>query len=161
MMMLLFKINGERYGLDVADVVELVPYVVLQSLPKSPAYIAGLMNFRGRIVPVVDLSILLCDKPVKHLMSSRIILIQPVKSEPRLVGLLAENVTETVKVSEDIFTDTGIQPETSAFVDKVVMHPAGVIQFVSPTKLLPKEVRVMLRGEGRTTVEAGNQNDVV
>lgn len=141
MMMLLFRINGERYGLDVAEVVELVPYVTLQKIPKAPDYVAGLMSFRGGIVPVVDLSILLCDRPVRHLMSSRIILIRPNKSEPKLVGLLAENVTETIKVSEGIFTDTGIQPETSAFVDKVAMHPDGVIQFVSPTKLLPEGVK--------------------
>ncbi len=160
-MLLLFKINGERYGLDVADVVELMPYVVLQKLPKSPAYIAGLMNLRGRIVPVVDLSILLCDRPVKRLMSSRIILIRPVKSETRLVGLLAENVTETIKVPEDIFTDTGIQPETSTFVDKVAMHPTGVIQVVAPSKLLPNEVKTMLRGEEGAAVGDGGGGDVI
>lgn len=160
-MLLLFKINGERYGLDVADVVELLPYVVLQRLPKSPTYIAGLMNLRGRIVPVVDLSILLCDRPVRRLMSSRIILIRPVKSETRLVGLLAENVTETIKVAEDIFTDTGIQPETNTFVDKVAMHPAGVIQIVTPTKLLPNEVKMMLRDEEGAAVGDGGGGDVI
>lgn len=161
MMLLLFKINGERYGLEVADVVELVPYVTLQRLPKSPAYIAGLMNLRGKIVPVVDLSILLCDRPVKRLMSSRIILIRPVKSGTRLVGLLAENVTATIKVPEELFTDTGIQPETSTFVDKVAMHPAGVIQVVAPPKLLPNEVKVMLRGEDGAAVNDGGGSDVV
>jgi len=161
MMILLFKINDGRYGLDVADVVELVPYVTLQKLPKSQEYIAGLLNFRGRIVPVVDLSILLCDVPVKHLMSSRIILVKPVSSEDRLVGLLAENVTETIKVSEDTFTDTGIQPETSAFVDKVIMRPDGVIQFVSPLKLLPNEVKVMMRAETAAGMMESGGGDVV
>ena len=145
MMMLLFRINDQRYGLDVADVVELVPYVTLQRLPKAPEYIAGLMNYRGHIVPVVDLAMLTREKPTRHLMSSRIILIRPVKSEKRFVGLLAENVTEARRISEDIFTDTGINSDTNTFVDKVAMHSTGMIQLVNLSKLLPIEVRVMLQ----------------
>ena len=149
MMLLLFRINDQRYGLDVADVVELVPFVTLQKLPKAPDYIAGLMNYRGNIVPVVDLAMLTRDKPTRHLMSSRIILIQPVKSEKRFVGLLAENVTEAKRISEEIFTDTGINADTNAFVDKVAMHPTGMIQLVNIAKLLPIEVRVMLQERTR------------
>ncbi len=145
MMMLLFKVNSGRYGLDVADVVELVPYVSMQSLPKAPEYIPGLMNYRGKIVPVVDLAMLINNSPVRQLMSSRIILIKPVKSNRRYVGLLAENVTEIIRVTEDDFTDTGIDPESSAFVEKVVMHPDGLIQYVDISKLLPSEVSAMLQ----------------
>lgn len=157
MMLLLFRIDDERYGIDVAEVVELVPYVNLQKLPKAPTYIAGLMNFRGAIVPVVDLVMLLCDRPVRRLMSSRIILIRPTASEQRLVGLLAEHVTETIKVSGDTFTDTGIVPEASAFVDRVVMHADGLIQLVAPAKLLPAEVKGMLNEEVRAA--EGRQGD--
>lgn len=160
-MMLLFKIDDERYGLDVADVVELVPYVSLQSLPKAPDYIPGLMNYRGKIVPVVDLAMLISDKPVKQLMSSRIILIKPIKTENRYIGLLAENVTETIKVSEDAFTDTGIDPDASAFVDKVVMHPDGLIQYVDVSKLLPNEVSAMLQKQVAENVAGKERSDVV
>ncbi len=149
MMMLLFRVNDECYGLNVADVVELVPFVTLQKLPKAPEYISGLMNYRGSIVPVVDLAMLTCDRPTRHMMSSRIILIQPVKSEKRFVGLLAENVTEARRVSEEIFTETGINADNNAFVDKVAMHPNGMIQLVNIAKLLPIEVRVMLQERAR------------
>ena len=145
MMMLLFKIDNERYGLSVADVVELVPYVSLQNLPKAPNYIAGLMNYRGNIVPVVDLSILICERPVKNMMSSRIMLIKPIKTEKRYIGLLAEHVTETIKIDEATFTDTGISSDTSAFVDKIAMDEAGMIQVVNVAKLLPSDVNIMLQ----------------
>ena len=161
MMMLLFKIDGERYSLSVADVVELVPYVSLQSLPKAPGYIAGLMNYRGNIVPVVDLSILICERPVKRLMSSRIILIKPAKDEHRYIGLLAENMTEAIKIDEATFTDTGVRADTGAFVDKIAMDGAGMIQIVNVSKLLPDDVKIMLQDEiaSKTSTEGGS--DVV
>ncbi len=161
MMMLLFKIDGERYSLSVADVTELVPYVSLQNLPKAPGYIAGLMNYRGNIVPVVDLSILICGRPVKRLMSSRIILIQPVKKESRFVGLLVENVTETIKIDEATFTDTGVFSEAGAFVDKIAMDSNGMIQVVNVSKLLPDDVKNMLQGKISGKISTEGDTNVV
>ncbi len=161
MMMLLFKIDGERYSLSVADVVELVPYVSLQNLPKAPGYIAGLMNYRGNIVPVVDLSILICDRPVERLMSSRIVLIKPVKEENRFIGLLVENVTETIKIDETTFTDTGISSEAGAFVDKIAMDGVGMIQVVNVSKLLPDDVKVMLQDGIASKASGEGEPDVV
>jgi len=161
MMMLLFKIDSERYSLSVADVVELVPYVSLQNLPKAPEYIAGLMNYRGNIVPVVDLSILICDRPVKHLMSSRIILIKPAKEENRFIGLLAENVTEAIKIDEATFTDTGVSSDAGAFVDKIAMDESGMIQVVNVSKLLPDDVKIMLQDNIASKTSTEGQSDVV
>lgn len=160
-MMLLFNIDSERYGLSVADVVELVPYVTLQALPKVPEYIAGLMNYRGNIVPVVDLSTLICERPVEHLMSSRIVLIKPVKEEKRYIGMLAENVTEAIKIDEASFTDTGVCSDTSAFVDKIAMDEAGMIQVVNVTKLLPDDVKVMLQQNIANNTSSEGSSDVV
>ena len=161
MMMLLFKVDDARYSLNVADVVELVPYVSLQNLPKAPNYIAGLMNYRGNIVPVVDLSILICERPVKRLMSSRIILIKPVAEETRYIGLLAENVTEALKIDEATFTDTGVSADAGAFVDKVAMDEAGMIQVVNVSKLLPDDVKIMLHEKIASNVSADGESDGV
>ena len=159
MMMLLFKVDSARYSLSVADVVELVPYVLLQNLPKAPDYISGLMNYRGNIVPVVDLSVLICERPVKRLMSSRIILIKPVKEEKRYIGLLAENVTEAIKIDERSFTDTGVSADTSAFVDKIAMDGAGMIQVVSVSKLLPDNLKIMLQDKVANKTSAAGESD--
>jgi len=144
MMMLLFNVDCERFAMDVADVVELVPCVTLQHLPKAPDYISGLMNYRGNIVPVVDLGMLVGEGPVRVLMSSRIILTKPVKTENRYIGLLAEKVTETKRISPEEFTGTGVKADACAFVDKIVMDSAGMIQVINLQKLLPDDVNIML-----------------
>lgn len=52
---LLFEIGGERYGLLSADVRELTRAVTIASLPKAPTIVEGLINLRGKIVPVLDI----------------------------------------------------------------------------------------------------------
>jgi purine-binding chemotaxis protein CheW len=52
---LLFEIGGERYGLLSADVRELLRAVTIVSLPKAPAIVEGLINLRGKVVPVLDI----------------------------------------------------------------------------------------------------------
>ena len=147
MMVLLFKVDDKRYGMDVANVVELVPYMKLQQLPKAPDFIAGLLNYRGRIVPVVDLSFLLVNRPSQQLLSSRIILIRPsLEEKDRFIGLLAEQVTEASKIPDEDFTDTGLEGDESSFVDKVTLRSDGLIQHINLDLLLPSEAKEMLSG---------------
>lgn len=52
--MLVFEVGGQRYGLPAADVVELLRAVSIVPLPGAPASIEGIINLRGKVVPVLD-----------------------------------------------------------------------------------------------------------
>jgi purine-binding chemotaxis protein CheW len=52
---LVFELGGQRYGLPTLDVSELVRAVTITRLPNAPAYIEGVVNVRGRILPVLDI----------------------------------------------------------------------------------------------------------
>ena len=52
---LVFEVGGRRYGLAAFEVVELVRVVAVVRLPKAPEWIEGVVNLRGRVVPVIDL----------------------------------------------------------------------------------------------------------
>jgi purine-binding chemotaxis protein CheW len=52
---LLFEIQGERYGLLSADVRELIRAVAIVPLPKAPPIVEGLIDLRGKVVPVLDI----------------------------------------------------------------------------------------------------------
>ncbi len=154
MMVLLFNVDDERYGMDVADVVELVPYMVLQKLPKAPGFVAGLLNYRGHIVPIIDLSILLANRSSRQLLSSRIILIRPaISGNKRFVGLLAEQVTETSKIPDDDFSDTGLKGDKFSFVDKVAVRGDCLVQHIDVNLLLPPEVKEILLGYSADQVD--------
>lgn len=51
---LVFEVAGQRYGLPSADVRELVRAVAITPLPDAPAVIEGVVNVRGRVLPVLD-----------------------------------------------------------------------------------------------------------
>ncbi len=75
MLILTFTAGANRYAVDVGRVVELVPRVELRKLPHAPACLAGLLGYRGKIVPVIDLGILLDANPCRDRLSTRIILV--------------------------------------------------------------------------------------
>ena len=52
---LVFELGGQRYGLPTLDVSELVRAVAITRLPDAPAFIEGVVNVRGRILPVLDI----------------------------------------------------------------------------------------------------------
>jgi purine-binding chemotaxis protein CheW len=52
---LVFEVGGQRYGLPIADVRELVRAVAIVPLPRAPAVIEGVINYRGKVIPVFDI----------------------------------------------------------------------------------------------------------
>lgn len=55
MALLVFRLNGERYGIDVTNVREIYPLEQLTPVPRTPAFVAGVFSARGRILSVIDL----------------------------------------------------------------------------------------------------------
>ena len=58
MQFLLFSLGNDRYGLDTRRVVRVLPQLELKEIPQAPGWVAGLMNYRGQPVPVIDLAML-------------------------------------------------------------------------------------------------------
>ena len=56
MLMLLFDVWDDRYATDSRRVVEVVPTLTLKKLHSAPEYLPGLFNYRGHLVPAIDLS---------------------------------------------------------------------------------------------------------
>lgn len=55
MEMLLFKIGGDSYGVKLADVDEVLHMPTLRTIPSAPMFLAGVMNLRGILIPVIDI----------------------------------------------------------------------------------------------------------
>jgi chemotaxis-related protein WspB len=76
MLLLNFTAGPNRYAIDVTRVVELVPRVELRLIPHAPPALAGLLGYRGHVVPVIDLGILLGASACRYCLSTRIILVR-------------------------------------------------------------------------------------
>lgn len=97
-LLLLLAAAGELYAIASHDVVEVIPRVVLRPISGAPPHRAGVFNFRGQVVPVVDVAQLIGGSSCAEHLSSRIIMIRqpPGEGGGGLLGLLAERVTDTL-----------------------------------------------------------------
>ena len=88
MLFLLFQIGPDRYALEAKRVAEVLPLLTVRALPKAPAGVAGVLNYRGVPLPIIDLSQLLADRPAPARLSTRIVVVNCANG--RQVGLIAE-----------------------------------------------------------------------
>ncbi len=143
MLFLLFEIGKERYCLEASKVIEVTPLVFFKNIPHAPEYICGLFNYRGDILPVIDLSVLFTGRPSKPFFSTRIIIVSYKDNENKsyMFGLLAEKATETVYIREENFKPFAVKMEGAGYLGDVIYDDKGMIQRLKIDELLPKELK--------------------
>lgn len=124
-----FNLDDFHYVLSIVDVVEIIPYVKLKALTKFPEYIAGQCKYRGTLVPVIDLCSLFLQRPCNRKLSTRILIVDVVGTNPanELAGLMAEKATEIIKVEDDDFMDANKYGEDLPCTGQVLSDPTGLI----------------------------------
>jgi purine-binding chemotaxis protein CheW len=90
-----FFLSGEEYGVDVRMVQEIIRVTDITQVPRAPAFIKGVINLRGRIIPVIDLKRKLGLGDVEVTRQARIVV---VKLRDRLIGLLVDGASQVLKV---------------------------------------------------------------
>jgi purine-binding chemotaxis protein CheW len=95
-----FKVGTADYALPAAQVLHLESYEAATPVPGAPAYVAGLVQVRGRLVPVVDLRARFGLPPQPHALDHRVIVVQV---GPRVAGLLVDSAREVVKIETTAF----------------------------------------------------------
>ena len=165
MLMLLFYVGNDLYALDSAQVVEVIPRVSLRKIHHAPDYVAGLFNYRGAIVPVIDLCHLIQGNPSRSHLSTRIIMVRYVGKDnaQHCLGLMAERVTETLDKPDTELVNSGIQMDDAPYLGEMIMDEKGMIQRIRLEYLLSdSQQNYLLPGKENaqlTTKEHGTGND--
>jgi len=146
MVFLLFSIGNNRYALESRQVVEVVPMVELWQVPKAPAYVAGMFAYRGKLVPVLDLCQLMHGQPCPARLSTRIILANYLcdNSTWRILGLMAEHVTDTITREPTDFAPFSLAVEDAPYLGEILTDEHGMIQRVRMEPLLSASARATL-----------------
>jgi chemotaxis-related protein WspB len=148
--MLLFQLGNSRYAIPVADVVEVAPRVDLEPVARSPHYVAGLFNYRGRHAPVIDLCQLTQQRQCADSFTTRIVMVDfPLRDGgKRTLGLLAEQVTETADMDPAGFSTTGLHVSDAPWLGEAAYTAQGMVQQISIAELLPEAVQAQLFAAG-------------
>jgi chemotaxis-related protein WspB len=146
MLFLLFQLGNDRYALEAGQVAEVLPLVSLKQIPQAPPAVAGVFDFRGEPVPVVDLSQMALGRPARSCLSTRIILAHypDGNGNQRLLGLIAERVTETIRRDAADFAIIGVDLDTAPYLGPVARGEHRLIQRVEVDQLLTSAVRDLL-----------------
>lgn len=140
MQFLLFQLGADRYAIEATRVAEVLPVLRIKALPDAPAGVAGLINYRGTPVPVVDLSAVALDRPSARSRSTRLVLVRT--AADRLLALLAERATATIRLDPGAFAATGVRTaETAPFGPVATDRDGRLIQRLRLENLLPDAVR--------------------
>jgi len=121
-----FLLDKESYGIDIFRVSEIIRLREITPIPKSEEHIRGLVNLRGKTIPVVDLRVRFRLKAQDETDLSRIIVVEAAESQ---VGIVVDAVTEVVNLEgENIEAAPGLVTELDAdFVRGVAKTETGII----------------------------------
>jgi len=146
MLFLLFSLAHDRYAIDVGQIAEVLPLVHIRPVLQAPPAVAGLFTYRGVPVPVVDLSELMLGRAAPARLSTRLILVHHPdgRGSTRLLGLIAEHATDTIRRDTADFTPSGIGREHAVCAGPVINDEHGVIQWLDVRTLLPASLRDVL-----------------
>jgi len=122
-------------------VVEVVPCAALKSAPGAPQAVAGILNYRGGPVPVVDCGVLLAGNPCPVHFSTRIILQRlAIGGRDRVLGLMGENVTRVQEFEESDFVEPGARAADFPFAGRVAALGDRWVQRLHIESVLTEDV---------------------
>lgn len=106
-----FKIGQEEFGINILAVQEIIKIIDITKVPNASEYIEGVINLRGRIIPIVHLRKRLRMPVIEMDKNSRIIVVE---ISGKTVGFIVDEVQEVLRISTDI---TEKPPELASGVD--------------------------------------------
>jgi chemotaxis-related protein WspB len=157
MLLLTFTADSSRYAVAVSRVIEVLPKLELRSIPHAPVFFAGLLSYRGKVIPVIDLGSLLGSAPCRNLLSSRMILVsetpdtsdqdkatrahssggsQPARGQaPASFGLVAENVSDLTYVQPDQISPVPVLLPNAPYLDAIVKTDREIVPLIAVRKI--------------------------
>ncbi len=96
---LTFKLNDEVFGVDVAQVREILDYVKITKVPQTPDFMCGVINLRGSVVPVVDMNIKFGMPKTEKTVNTCIVVVEiELEGDTTILGALVDSVQEVFEI---------------------------------------------------------------
>lgn len=93
-----FRVGSEEFGLDILRVQEIIRIQQLTRVPNSPEFVEGVLNLRGKVIPVISLRKRIGLEHLSHDEQTRIIVVE---TSGIVLGFIVDSVSEVLRISED------------------------------------------------------------
>ena len=145
-----FKSGNEYFGLEIQYVQQIIQYQEVTRVPETEDYIKGLINLRGKVIPVIDVRLRFKQPPLEYNDRTCIIVIN-VKS--MIVGLIVEKIAEVVEIKDENI----LPPPSIGRVDKGHNKYVYGIGKVGESVKLLLDPDKLLNDEDLSVVEGANE----
>lgn len=153
-----FQSGSEYYGLKIQYVNEIIVFQDITEIPETADYIKGLINLRGKIIPVIDVRLRFGQEPFPYTDRTCIIVISV---QSNVVGLIVEKIAEVVEIPDNhILPSPSLgrsEKKQGRFVYAVGKVGDDVKLLLDPDKLLSDEDIAALEQSGEKTEEGEEQ----
>ena len=94
-----FFLAGEEYGIDILKVQEIIGMMPITTVPRTPAFVKGVINLRGKVIPVVDLRLKFDMEEIAYTERTCIIVVE-IRSQGGsvLIGIVVDSVSEVLNI---------------------------------------------------------------
>jgi len=103
---LTFTLAEEEYGIGILKVKEIIGMMPVTSVPRTPDYVKGVINLRGKVIPVVDLRLKFGMEPIPYSDRTCIIVVEIDSDETTvLIGIVVDSVSEVLNIGGEEIED--------------------------------------------------------
>jgi purine-binding chemotaxis protein CheW len=138
-----FGIGEEEFGVDILEVQEIIRMINVTNVPNSPEFVEGVINLRGRVIPVIDLRTRLGMVKLEHGKDTRIVVVE---ISGKTIGFIVDSVSEVLRIPRSITEPpppltTGINAEYITAIGKLENR---LIILLDLEKILKEEEKVLV-----------------
>ncbi|RKY75071.1 chemotaxis protein CheW [candidate division KSB1 bacterium] len=140
---LTFSLAGEEYGIAILKVKEIIGMMPITSVPRTPEFVKGVINLRGKVIPVVDLRLKFGMEETEYTERTCIIVVEIVgQAGTVLMGIVVDSVSEVLNIKGEEIEDT---PSFGAKLN--TEYILGMAKIEGGVKILLDIDRVLAAGE--------------
>ena len=136
-----FRIGKENFGVPIGIVHEIVRMMEITVVPDAPTFVEGVINLRGKIIPVVDLRKRFSEQPEES-RRNRILVAE---IDGHQIGLVVDSASEVLKLNSEV-----IEPPPSIFEHGDLNYVTGVGKLNGKLVILIDLAKIMQMGELRS-----------
>ncbi|MCX7875721.1 MAG: chemotaxis protein CheW [Melioribacteraceae bacterium] len=117
-----FKIANEEFGVDILNVQEINKMTQITKVPNAPDFVEGVINLRGRVIPIIDLRTRLKLEKKEHDKDTRIIVVE---IDGKTVGFIVDAVKEVLRIPANIIEPP---PQLATGIDSDFIRAVGKLE---------------------------------
>jgi purine-binding chemotaxis protein CheW len=133
-----FRIADEEFGVDIIKVQEIIRMVDITRVPNTPHYVIGVINLRGKVIPIIDMRRRLNLKETPYTKDTRIVVVE---EENKIVGFIVDSVSEVLRISSSVLEPPPpmVSGISSDFITSVAKLEGRLLILLDLEKVLAKD----------------------